>query len=565
MYSREELGAAGLLDFRIFAAEVWAYLHLPEPTRTQYDICHSLQNAPRRYIVQGFRGVGKSWLLVAFVLWTLLLDPQKKVMVVSASQQLADDFSKFCKQLIAGMPLLQHLKPIGDQRDSGIAFDVGPSRESKDPSVKSVGITGQLTGSRADLIVADDIETPKTSFTHLLRERQSVLVKEFDAVLKPDGAIIYLGTPQLEETLYNRLEGRGYITRIWPALIPSRPEIYRGRLAPLIQRLIDAGAQPGDPVDPARFGLIDLEERRASYGNTGFQLQFQLDTSPSDADQHPLKCKDLVIADVDPEQGHVHIAWASDRERVIQDLHSGGYDGDCYVSPMARSPEMAKWQGTVMALDPSGRGKDETAYAIVRYLHGKLYLVDVGGFVDGFGEDTLRSIAAAAAKHGVNYVIEERNYGGGMFGQLLRPHLAKLKAGSFDEEWKGGWSSGQKEMRILDTLQPLMESHKLVVDRKVIEKDIVLQADSPTYSFIYQLTRMARQKGALAHEDRLEVVAMACSYWIERMAINEDAALERHKEDALDAELKKYLDHVLGNGGRTGDRFHDNYRQLGRR
>lgn len=561
MYSQEEVTAAGLDDFRVFLCEVWAYLNLPRPTRTQLDIAYSLQHAPNRYIVQGFRGVGKSWILVAFVLWTLFLDPQKKVMVVSASQQLADDFSTFCLQLVSGMPLLQHLKPQLNQRSSCVAFDVGPSRESKDPSVKSVGITGQLTGSRADLVIADDVETPKTSFTHLLRERLGQLVREFDAVLKPGGSVIYLGTPQTEATLYNTLEDRGYVTCIWPAVIPDKLEIYRGRLAPLVQRLIDAGAVAGDPVDPARFGLADLAERRASYGATGFQLQFQLNSTPSDADAHPLKTKDLIVADVDPEMAHVHIAWASDRERVIQDLHSGGYDGDCYVSPLARSPEMAKFQGTVMAVDPSGRGKDETAYAIVRFSHGKLYLVDVGGFVDGFGESTLQAIAAAAAKHGVNYVIEERNYGGGMFGQLLRPYLSRLKAGTFDEEWKG-WSSGQKELRILDTLQPLVESHKLVVDRKVIERDIVLQADQPTYSFIYQFTRMARLRGALAHDDRLDAVAMACSYWIERMAVNEDAALARHKEDALDAELKKYLDHVLGNGGGKGDRFFDNYRAL---
>ena len=99
MFTREEIAAAGLDDFRVFLCEVWAHLNLPRPTKVQLDIAYQLQHAPRRFIIQGFRGVGKSWILVAFVLWTLLLDPQKKVMVVSASQNLADDFSRYCKQL----------------------------------------------------------------------------------------------------------------------------------------------------------------------------------------------------------------------------------------------------------------------------------------------------------------------------------------------------------------------------------------------------------------------------------------------------------------------------------
>jgi hypothetical protein len=41
--------------------------------------------------------------------------------------------------------------------------------------VKSVGITGQLTGSRASLIIADDIEVPKNSLTHTQREKLSEL------------------------------------------------------------------------------------------------------------------------------------------------------------------------------------------------------------------------------------------------------------------------------------------------------------------------------------------------------------------------------------------------------
>lgn len=546
MYTEEEIREAHLDDFRVFLCEVWAYLNLPRPTPVQLDIAYQLQHAPRRFIIQAFRGVGKSWILVAFVLWHLFLDPQKKIMVVSANQGLADSFSIFAKQLIDGMPLLQHLRPNEGQRDSSIAFDVGPATPSKDPSVKSVGITGQLTGSRADIIVADDIEVPKNSYTFLLRERLSELVKEFDAVLKPDGRVIYLGTPQNEDTLYVKLEGRGYATMIWPAEVPSRLDVYRGRLAQFVVRLIEAGTPPGTPVDPQRFDREDLNERLASYARSGYALQFMLDTSLSDIEQHPLKCRDLIVMDVDPEMGHVKLVWGSDRDQVIQDLACVGFDGDHFVRAVFKAAEMAGWTGTVMAIDPSGKGKDETAYAIVRSLYGKLYLVDCGGFLDGFSEVTLKALAAAAARHGVNYIICEENYGGGMFTSLLKPHLVNAKAGTIDEEYDG-WSKGQKELRILDILEPLVQSHKLVVDRRVVEKDLMVAQENPKYSLMHQFTRMARMKGALPHEDRLEAVAMACGYFVERMARDEDRMVEAHKEELLEKELRTYMDHVYGN------------------
>lgn len=177
-YTQEQIKEAGLDDFRVFLRAVWAHLGLPAPTPTQLDMAYWLQHGPKRGILQAFRGVGKSWITVAFVLWTLLLDPQKKIMVVSANETLASDFTRFCFQLIHGMPVLQHLAPRADQRKASDRFDVGPARPSKDPSLKSVGITGQLTGSRADIIIPDDVEIPKNSYTHLLREKLSESVKE---------------------------------------------------------------------------------------------------------------------------------------------------------------------------------------------------------------------------------------------------------------------------------------------------------------------------------------------------------------------------------------------------
>lgn len=547
-YTREELEREGLTDFRVFLVHVWEFLGLPPPTKIQLDIAYWLQHGPSRAILQAFRGVGKSWITVAFVCWQLLLDPQKKIMVVSAGGGLASDFSKFCLQLIQGMPVLQHLEPRRDQRRAGDGFDVGPATASKDPSVKSVGITGQLTGSRADIIVADDIETPKNSYTHLLRERISQLVKEFDSVLKPlpTSRILYLGTPQVEDSLYVKLaSSRGYTTQIWPSEVPVDSHRYNGRLAPIVEKMITRGTPAGTPVDPARFDREDLENRRISQGKADYSLQFMLDTTPSDAEKHPLKLSNLLIHDVDKEMGHIKLVWSGERQYVIEDLPSGGFDKDYYRRPSWKSPEMAQYTRTTMAIDPSGKGSDETAYAILKELHGILYLVDIGGYTDGFGEETLKDLAGKAAQWGVNKIIVEANYGGGMFTQLLRPHLQKVKRDVIDDEWNA-WSSAKKEDRICDTLEPVVSNHKLVVDRKVIERDLKDQESSPRYSFVYQFTRMSRVKGGLQHDDRIDALAMIVAYATERMARDGDKAIKSAKEQALKDELKKFMKGVLG-------------------
>lgn len=542
-----------LKDFRNFLFLVWDHLGLPEPTPVQYDIADYIQNGPKRRCVMAFRGVGKSWITSAFVVHQLLLDPTKNILVVSASKQRADDFSTFTLRLIDEMPLLQHLKPHDSQRNSKVAFDVGPAPAAHAPSVTSKGLTSQITGSRADLIIADDAESLTNSATQMMRDKMSEQVKEFDAVLKPGGAILYLGTPQTEASIYNQLPERGYEIRIWPARVPTEKQRlgYGKRLAPMI---VEMELEEGDPVDPKRFNTYDLLEREASYGKSGFALQFMLDTSLSDVDRYPLKLSDLVIMRLDREQAPEKILWAGSPEYAYKDLPCVGMAGDRYYMPMGVSGEFMNYQGSVLAIDPSGRGKDETAYAVVKMLNSQLFVTAAGGLPGGYDEDTLKALAIIAKDHSVNEVIIESNFGDGMFTALFQPVLAKIHKVTINEVRH----SVQKEKRILDVLEPVMNRHKLIVDESVIQSDYNstqhLPADkSLKYQLFYQMTRLTRDKGSLAHDDRLDVLAIAVNYWTEQMSRDVDDAMHHHKTERLHRELENFTDHVLGHHGDRGD------------
>jgi hypothetical protein len=534
-----------LHDFRNFMYVVWKHLNLPDPTPVQYDMAEFIQNCPRRSIIEAFRGVGKSYITAAFVVHQLLLDPQKKFMVVSASKQRADDFSTFTQRLILELPICQHLIASTEQRWSKIAFDVRPALASGSPSVKSVGITGQLTGSRADIIIADDIEVPNNSMTQMMREKLGEAVKEFDAVLKPEGKILYLGTPQCEMSLYNTLTERGYQMRVWPARYPSQEKAekaYGARLAPMIWDSIhdDAKGLEGTPVDPKRFDSEDLLERELSYGRSGFALQFMLDTSLADMDRYPLKLSDLMVMSVDNDKAPEKLVYGV--MKPVSDLPNVGLAGDKFFAPEATLGDYVEYDGSVLVIDPSGRGQDETAYAVVKMLNGYLYVSECSGISGGYSMPTLEALATVGKTHKVNMILIESNFGDGMFTELLKPVLKRIYPCTVEEVRH----SKQKELRIIDTLEPVMNQHKLIFDPKVIQHDFDSVQHHPPekaqrYMLTYQMTRITKDRGSLAHDDRIDALAMGVAYWVEQMAADVDMEMQERKTALLDDELDKFI------------------------
>jgi hypothetical protein len=524
-------------DFRKFLFIVWRMVGLPEPTPIQYDMGKTLQNPPSdRFILQGFRGVAKSFITCALIVWLLWKDPQKKCMIVSASKDRADANAVFIKRIIQTIPFLSELLPKDNQRNTQNLFDVGPAVPDISPSVKSVGITGQITGSRADILVADDVEVPNNSGTQQQRDKLGEAVKEFDAILKPGGQIIYLGTPQNEMSIYNELQKRGYSTIIYPVVYPESQkerEFYGDRLAPVLARKYDKNPQKyaGVPTDPLRFNEEEIAKRRLSYGRAGFALQFLLNTNLSDAEKYPLKVQDLIVTQLDLSETSLKWSWASGPLQRLQDVPCVGLKGDFFYGPFQRSTEVGYYTGTVMAIDPSGRGKDETAYAIVKYLNGHLFVMEIGGYKDGYSDATLRTLANKAKFYKVTDVTIEPNFGDGMFTKLITPIFNEIHPCSIQEAKR---SSTQKEARIIDTLEPVMAQHKLIFQQQVLEEDYKVYEIDPAYSLIYQMTRICRDRNALAHDDRLDALTLAVAFWLEFMDRNAQVGMDEHMDDLLE-------------------------------
>ena len=296
------------------------------------------------------------------------------------------------------------------------------------------------------------------------------------------------------------------------------------------------------PVDPLRFSSRDLEEREASYGRSGFALQFMLDTTLSDADKYPLKLNDLVVMSGPSswDEAPVSVKWASgiDQMEGTRQLPAVGLKGDYWVNAMQVSEEWDEWKGSVMSIDPSGRGKDETAYAVVKMQSGFLYLTAMGGLNNGYSQEALETLADVAAEQDVNEIIVESNFGDGMFTQLFRPVLQKIHPCSIEEVRH----STQKEKRIIDTLEPVMNSHRLIVDEGVILEDF--KSPNLKQQLFYQMTRLTKDRGSLAFDDRIDALSIAVNYWVEVMDRDAQSALEDYRQEQLEIELDNFMDAI---------------------
>lgn len=533
-------------DFRVFLWLMWKYLNLPEPTKTQLEIASYLQHGPSKSVIMAFRGVGKSWITAAYVLWRLYNNPQLKILVVSASSQRAENFVRFCMRLIKTVPELKWLEPSREQRFSSIEFDVGPSLPDQTPSVFARGITSQLTGGRADIIVPDDIEVPTNSFTSDMREKLIERVKEFTAMLKPlpTSEVHYLGTPQTEDSIYNKLP-ENFERRIWPAQVPLADKVdgYGGNLAPRVTRMVEE-ERFGEPVDPERFDTNDLMVRRLEYGAAGYALQFQLDTSLSDEEKYPLKLKDLVVDSVPPDKAPNVVNWLPRDSNRLTELTYHGMRGDRLHSAYSFGDMVSEYQLRGMSIDPSGRGQDETGYAVGFMLKGNIWIPAAGGLPGGYDEDTLRALSDMIRRHNIQQVVIESNFGDGMFRQIFHSHLMSRKMANV--ELLDVRHNVMKEQRIIDTLEPVISAHRLIVDPEVIKED---DRSSKVYDGImrvqktltYQMTHICRERGALKFDDRLDALSMLVAHFLEVMAQDAKGAEELERQEWLEQQMKRHV------------------------
>ncbi len=523
-----------------FAEDGMTFLGFPL-TEIQADLAEFMEQGPRLRMVMAQRGEAKSTLAALYAVWRIIQRPSTRVLIVSGGETQASEVATLVIRIIMNWEILEYMRPdksAGD-KTSVEGFDVHYSIRNtvdKSPSVACIGITAQLQGKRADLLIADDVETTKNGLTMTQRAHLRLLTQEFSSICT-HGDILYLGTPQSKDSVYNTLPGRGYLVRIWPGRFPNDEELekYGDRLAPLLAARLAADptcrtgggidGTKGRPTDPQRYDEHALCEKELDQGPEGFQLQYMLDTSLLDAMRQQLKLGDLVVANFDWDQVPEVIPYQADPANLVP-LSSD------FPIPMTRmyypastkAVQFLPLQNKMMYIDPAGGGADELGFGISGSLGPYIHSLDVGGLKGGLTDENGEKIVALVRKYGLKYIKCESNMGAGLFEINLRAILAKhddLKdVGVFGE-----WSTGQKEKRIISRLVGAMQRHRVIVHRQVFESDILYGKQHSLdkrhdYSLWTQISNITTDRNSLPKDDRLE--AFAGSIWHHKAVLVED-------------------------------------------
>lgn len=517
-------------DLRNFAYYVMKYMGYGEPTPIQYGICDALQNHSNDMILAAGRGTGKSVLTSIMASWWLLRDPNVTILVTSATAQKAIDFMSMTRNILQVVPFMTHLLPGEDDTDNALAFNSAARIQvGQDKSVTAAGIMSQIVGKHADYIVGDDLEVRGNCDTQDARDKLLGRIHEFESIRNRGGRVVFLGTPHTRDSNYNKLANTGYPFVKFPAefpdpTIPSRTE----NIAEWItERMEEIEANPGDATQPERFDKEMLMERYAKIGPANYALQFLLDTSIADDEKYPLKLQNLICTDVGLDMFHQKVQHARSTQVGFPTY---GMAGDKAYCPMYKSTEMEDYIVTTLHVDPSGRGKDETGLVVASATPtGYICIHEMIGLPGGYDEETLTKIAQLANQYKCKLIRYESNFGDGMFGQLLYPIVKRICGQVGVEEFK---VTGQKERRLLDTLEPVIATQRLVFDPRALrDKENQIQ-----------ITRLTTRRGALKHDDRIDALAHSVSYYTDMLGVDPDAVIKANEERARKEELKMWAD-----------------------
>ncbi|WP_420548995.1 phage terminase large subunit [Curvivirga sp.] len=218
----------------------------------------------QRLLLMAFRAAGKSTIIGLFCAWILYLNPNLRIMILAAEQSLAIKMVRNVKRIIERHPLTQELKPSRPDQWASDRFTLKRSIELRDPSMMAKGIQANMTGSRADIVICDDVEVPNTCDTVPKREDLRQRLSEIDYILTPDGTQLYVGTPHSYFTIYADV-ARKEAGEDFPFLNGFK------RLKIPIYNV------KGEASWPERFGLSEIANLKRRQGPNKFKSQMMLD------------------------------------------------------------------------------------------------------------------------------------------------------------------------------------------------------------------------------------------------------------------------------------------------
>ncbi len=434
----------------------------------------------RRMLLQAFRGCGKSTLVGLFAAWLLVGNPNLRLLVLAADLALGRKMVRTVKRLLERHPFARGLKPAHLDQWAADRFTVARPMELRDPSMLACGIDSNMTGSRADVVICDDVEVPKTCDTAAKRSELRAKLSEIDYVLVPGGTQLYIGTPHTYYSLYAESPRRDV----------GETSIFLDGFARLTVPVL---TMDGGSAWPERFSMERIERMRRHTGMNKF------------ASQMLLQPVNMTLSRLDPERLRRYDGSLEYREaQGVARLSLNGerlVSASCFWDPAygARAPGGAVGRdggdGSVVAAVFSDRHGNH-------YLHRILYIEPqpdrtTGSGMPGAGDDDAtrqcRRVAAFAESLHLPAVTLEINGLGRFLPGLLRRALAQAGTACAVVETN---THTNKQVRILEAFDTVLAAGALFAHVSVW--------DTPFIEEMRDWRPDARFKG---HDDGLDAVA----------------------------------------------------------
>lgn len=232
----------------------------PESRPLQQSAVHcelqTFLGAHRKALVELPRDHGKSMQVCARVLWELGRNTCLRIKIVCATEGIAAERGRYLRDAIESNSRLRRVypnlmpgEPWGETR-----FSVRRPANIIGPSVTALGVGAALTGTRADLLVCDDVVDVKSLVSAAERERVKAFFRDnLMNLLEPNGRCWCLFTPWHTNDLNAELKQSGTFS--------------------LFRRAVGENLEP---VWPERWSRERLVERRAEIGAASFARGYRL-------------------------------------------------------------------------------------------------------------------------------------------------------------------------------------------------------------------------------------------------------------------------------------------------
>lgn len=456
------------IPFPIFAT-MWNQIQGLKTPRVHYTIIHWLekcwQENDRRMLLMAFRSCGKSTMVGLFCAWLLLRNPNLRILILAADTNLAKKMVRNVKRIIERHPLTSHLKPSKPDQWASEYFTVQRETELRDPSMLARGITANITGLRADLIICDDVEVPNTCDTAEKRKELRVRLSEMEYVLVSGGVKLFVGTPHTYHSIYNN--------EAHSELGEENEFLYNyNRLRIPVYNLNQEIAWP------EKYTRHDIKMMKKQTGPAKFKSQMLLE--PVNIQECRLDSKNLHIYEDEIDYSE------AGRQPVLK------IGGKKMVSASA-------WW------DPSfGANNSDGSVLACLFVdeEGHFYLHDLSLITkdwDGTGDDDpasiqCRKVTQILARNYMPNVNIETNGIGKFLPAILKNELAKTGYGCAVQEMT---SRTNKDQRILEAFDVVLAARLLHINKSVLKTPFITEM---------QEWHPGKSKG---HDDTLDAVAGA--------------------------------------------------------